>query len=104
MRAAGRHDYHALSTKVPAPAGRKRLDRDLVADALDQHDRPRGRRLRERPGRGLGRSRRAMHITVQQPAGKLTAPGDVHRSRFCPCRQPYRAAASATASQATDPR
>src|SRR5215472_2298472 len=80
VRATYRQDYHALRAQVPAAACGKRLDRDLVADALDKQDSLSGPHLCQRPGCGLGRSRRAVHITVQQSAGKLTAPGDVHRT------------------------
>src|SRR5438105_3854254 len=40
LRTSDRHDRDALACEVPAPARGERLEGDLVADALDEHDRP----------------------------------------------------------------
>jgi hypothetical protein len=72
VSAADRQDHHAFRAEVPAVAHGQRLDRDLVADPLHKHDGPRGRHFHQCPGRGLGRSRRAMHIAID---GRRTGPG-----------------------------
>src|SRR5262249_9649382 len=41
LRAPGRNDGNSLAREIPAAAQRERLQRDLVADALHQHDRTR---------------------------------------------------------------
>ncbi len=38
LRAADRHDRHALRFEVPATAGGERAERNAVADPLDEHD------------------------------------------------------------------
>src|SRR5215472_3422892 len=97
---ARRQDHHALRIEVPAMPDGKRLDRDLVADALDKDDGARGRHLSQCPGRSLGGSRRTVHITVQQTAGKLAAPGDVHWGRSVRAVKHTEANACTTISQA----
>ena len=40
LRTADRDDGHALGVEMPAEAPGERLERTLVADTLDEHDRP----------------------------------------------------------------
>ena len=81
-------------------AGGKRLDCDLVADALDKDDGLRGGHLSHGPCRCLCRRRLTVHITVQQSAGELTAPAVVHRvapnGAHCPSRAIDRSATAAS--------
>jgi len=77
--------YHdALTGQVPTVPPRQRLDRDLVADSLDQHDD--GGVLRpDQPQRGgLSRRRWPAHVSGQQIFAVLRA----HAVHFHPCERP----------------
>ena len=67
--AAGGQHHDALGRQVPAVPRGQGLDRDLVADPLDEHDRPGGGRSRQRRHGRLGRGRRPAHV----PGEKLLA-------------------------------
>jgi hypothetical protein len=102
VRPADRHDHDPLRLEIPAEARGGRLQRDLVADALDEHHRPGVVDLRQGAGRRLGRRVRATHVAIERPAGQLTALGDIHGvSRLPACAPSVRPRRSTTDRLAT---
>ena len=53
LRTPDRHDRNALAFKVSTVTRGERLERDLVADPFDEHDRARVAHSRKRPSRRL---------------------------------------------------
>jgi hypothetical protein len=78
VRPADRHDHHPFRLEIPATAHGSRFQRDLVADAFDEHHSHGAIDLRQGTGRCPDRSGRATHVAIERPAGKLTAMGDIH--------------------------
>src|SRR5204863_6039486 len=68
LRAADREDRDPLCCEVAAAAARERLERDLVAEALDEHDRAclaePGKGARRRPRAAFGQAPAALEVRV----------------------------------------
>jgi hypothetical protein len=72
VRPAEGQDHHAVRLEVQPAAGRGRLHRDLVADALDEHQRRGAADLGQGTFGGPDRGGRATGVAVERPAGELT--------------------------------
>ena len=76
LRAADRNDGDALAFEVPTPARRERLERDLVAQPFDEHDRTRVACTLERSCRCVWTARQRLEA-VARPRMPRSAIADV---------------------------
>ena len=103
LRTAHRHDGNAFGSEITAANPRERLDRTLIADAFDEHDRARHERVVRHAERGLDGSEgfhRSRIVTAgDSPAGGHSPSRTVSTTFpvFCPVST-YRDASTTSSS------